>query len=455
MEAKEEPLSKASVQGFWGLPKFVVLFALGFLGFVVLPGLNVFLFWAYLPGSFDFLWPKRRRLVSVDGLQQGAQWTSSSGSTAIREKFPQPLNCTAADIPEGWSMDPIPLNQLEDFCDEPPCIIPPQSKSTQQKKAILNPVRLKRIKAELDTLDPSDGTIVLTLLNFGYAFLFVNFVCGCETRGIKIRDSMLVVSIDREGYDLARKMGFAVVSSDYITKGTKWTIDSSAPETFTSGDYFWLAGMMNVFLADIQSFGYNVLLQDADVTWRHDPRPYLNRPEAAEFDVQAMSDGASTNGRHDKTFNGGFLWYRNNCKAKKWLETLRSLVDWILWMNSDQQAVNRLLTDSHFKGLKSHQLDKDLFINGNRWQPWRINPKRPVPLSGMVWHASWTHNHYLKMTKLLVVGEWHISTCRWYNESIIPKFNFTKELEGYGKDEYGHTEEILKELIQPHWVVKK
>lgn len=371
------------------------------------------------------------------------------------DEYPQPLNCTSKDIPEGWSIDPIPLDKLRDFCEEKICVIPKSTRTVVQKmkRAILNPVRLQQMKKELDSLNPPDGTIILTLLNAGYLFLFVNFVCGCEARGIKIRDSMLLVTVDMKGYYLARKMGFAVMHSKYIKDSGGFVIGSEAPKEFSGGDYFWLAGMMNVFAADVLSFGYNVLLQDADVTWRHDPRLYLNRPEAFEFDVQAMRDGpkAKPGVRYDRAYNGGFLWYRNNCRVKKYMETLRNLVDWILWVRTDQQVVNRLLTDSHFKGLKIHQLDSDLFVNGIRWDPWRKKPNRPLPLNGLVWHASWTHNHFLKMTKFLVIGEWHISTCRWYDPNLIPDFNFTKELQVYGKDEFGHTEEILEELLRPHW----
>jgi len=369
--------------------------------------------------------------------------------------YPNPLNCSQEDIPEGWSMDPIPLNELRDFCEVKVCSIPGQNRRQVQKmkKVILNPVRLEQMKKELDRLNPPEGTVILTLLNTGYLFLFVNFVCGCEARGINIRDSLLLVTVNMEGYYLARKMGFAVMNTQYIKDSGGYDIDPNAPESFSGGHYFWLAGMMNVFAADVLSFGYNVLLQDADVTWRHDPRPYLNRPEAAEFDVQAMKDGATARPgtRYDRAYNGGFLWYRNNCRVKKYMETLRSLVNWILWVRTDQQVVNRLLTDSHFKGLKIHQLDEDLFVNGNRWDPWKMKPNRKLPLEGLVWHASWTHNHFLKMTKFLVVGEWHISNCRWYDPDIIPDFNFTKELQVYGKDEFGHTEEILNALIRPYW----
>merc|ERR550534_574025 len=214
----------------------------------------------------------------------------------------------------------------------------------------MNPIRLERVKAELATLDPVGGTVILTLLNFAYAFLFTNFVCGCEARGIKIRDSMLVVTTDQQGLDLARKMGFAVVFTDWVLED--YEIDSNAPENFSKGDYFWLAGMMNIFLSDIHSFGYNVLIQDADVTWPYDPRPYLHRPEAAEYDIQAMPDGSSSN--RDKKWNGGFLWYRNNCKARSFLSSLANIAEWILYTRSDQAVINRLLMDPHFKGINVH-----------------------------------------------------------------------------------------------------
>lgn len=367
----------------------------------------------------------------------------------IIKKLPTPLTCTAKDLPPGWPTpdSPLVLEDLENFCDGMDRCHMNNRKTREQKEAIRNPIRLERVKAELATLDPAGGTVILTLLNFAYAFLFTNFVCGCEARGIKIRDSMLVITTDQQGLDLARKMGFAVVFTDWVLED--FEIDSNAPENFSKGDYFWLAGMMNVFLADVHSFGYNVLIQDADITWRYDPRPWLHRPEAAQYDVQAMADGASNN--RDKHYNGGFLWYRNNCKARAFLSSLSNIVEWILFIRSDQVVINRLLQDPHFSGISVHKLDRDKFINGNRWDPWRIKPKRPLPLEGMVWHASWTHNHFLKMTKFLVIGEWHISNCRWYDPDIIPDFNFTKEFQDYGKDEFGLTAAVMETLINPKW----
>lgn len=365
-------------------------------------------------------------------------------------EYPNLLTCTAKDLPDGWPTpdSPLVLGDLgSNICNDMERCTLPHRKYLERKNSIMKPVRFERLEAELAKLNPIGGTIILTLLNFGYAFLFANFVCGCESRGIEIRNSMIVISTDEQGYNFARKLGFAAVFTDWILED--YEIDSKAPENFSKGDYFWLAGMMNVFLADIHSFGYNVLIQDADVTWRYDPRPYLHRPEAAEFDIQAMSDGASSN--RDKKWNGGFLWYRNNCKTRAFLSSLENIVEWILFTRSDQAIINRLLQDPHFEGINVHTLDTEKFLNGNRWDPWRMKPNRPLPLHGMVWHASWTHNHFLKMTKLLVVGEWHIASCRWYNRSIIPDFDFKKEFGKYGKDEVGHVRELIEVLMKPRW----
>merc|ERR550534_3284239 len=103
----------------------------------------------------------------------------------------------------------------------------------QQKEAIMKSVRIKRFREALAQLDPMGGTVILTMLNFAYAFLFTNFVCGCEKRGIRIRDSMLVVTTDEKGYDLAKKMGFVTILTDWVTNS--YNIDSRAPKTFSSG----------------------------------------------------------------------------------------------------------------------------------------------------------------------------------------------------------------------------
>jgi len=55
----------------------------------------------------------------------------------------------------------------------------------------------------------------------------------------------------------------------------------------------------------------------------------------------------------------------------------------------------------------------------------------------------------MKMSKLLVVGEWHIANCKWYDPHIIPDFNFTIEFKDGG--EFKNTEELMKTLVKPTW----
>jgi len=143
---------------------------------------------------------------------------------------------------------------------------------------------------------------------------------------------------------------------------------------------------MTTFLSDVHSFGFNVLIQDADVTWRQDPRQWLSRPEASDFDAQIMSDGRPEN--RDKKYNSGFMWYRNNCKARAFLSSLSNIVEYILTFTSDQQAVNRLLATSYFSALNVSVLDPEKFVNGHLWNPWGMNPNHLLSLEAIVWHPS-------------------------------------------------------------------
>jgi hypothetical protein len=157
----------------------------------------------------------------------------------VGRKWPHPLVCTKANIPENWTATPLVLNDLVNFCTNKfRCSLPSKVKKRKlaEKDAIMKPIRMERFRAALDKLDPMGGTVILTLLNFAYAFLFSNFVCGCEKRGIKIRDSMLVITTDQQGYNLAKKMGFVAVHTDWVTETFK--INMEAPPTFSQGDYF-------------------------------------------------------------------------------------------------------------------------------------------------------------------------------------------------------------------------
>jgi len=139
-----------------------------------------------------------------------------SESISRSPKYNKRLNCSAEDLPAGMPTpdSPLKLEQLKYFCSTSgvPCLTTAESKS--EKMAIMDPVRLDRIRTALEKLNPVGGTVILSMLNYGYAFLFTNFVCGCELRGITIRDSMIVVTTGTKAFELATKMGFAVVSTD-------------------------------------------------------------------------------------------------------------------------------------------------------------------------------------------------------------------------------------------------
>jgi len=140
-------------------------------------------------------------------------------------------------------------------------------------------------------------------------------------------------------------MGVHIVANEWIDASKK-QIDSGASEAFGKGDYKFIAGAMNLVLSDLILMGYNVLMQDVDIAWVQDPRPYLHA--RTEFDIQVVSDGRA---RHlDKKRNGGFVYYRHNCRTRVYAGTLTKCMAHIIWRRSDQIIMNRLLDNENLKG---------------------------------------------------------------------------------------------------------
>jgi len=368
-------------------------------------------------------------------------------------------------LPDGFSKVPFNITDLENRCPDDPynatCTIPEWAWREAAKVVI--PERLPALIEVMEEFDPNQKDIVLVTINYGYAFLFVNWVCSVKRLGLDPKNFTLVIVAEKKSAELAKQMGFRFVSvRDWLRHKSK-SISTKAMETFGLGDYKWIAGIMNLYLTDLIDLGYNVLMQDADVTWNRNPMPYLVSSD--NYDILLVEDITLKHEEDerprllDKQRNGGFLFYQNNCRTRIYAATLRNCIVHIFWRRSDQVIMNRLLESYRFKGIQVGYLPRDLFLNGNRWKPYGLQQKEHVPWNPYIFHASWTQDMNDKILKFVSVSQWY-STCDIFDMDLVPDVNMSKKFTHY-KGDFVHNaditdwhyiaEKLIGNLLKPYW----
>ena len=150
--------------------------------------------------------------------------------------------------------------------------------------------RRREIQSLLSHIDPQNKNIpiLLIVLNYGYSYLFLNWVCGVEYNGISapndIRQHTLVVTTDLKAKQLVESKGFIAYYPQWLGKLVK-RIDSKASARFANGPHRWTVSMQIATLNDLIQLGYDVILQDSDIVWNKNPTPYLTRIQMRSIDL--------------------------------------------------------------------------------------------------------------------------------------------------------------------------
>jgi len=321
----------------------------------------------------------------------------------------------------------------------------------------VKPKRQSLLVKAMENFDSGENDIVLITINAGYVFLFINWVCSVKKLGLDPTAFTLVIIVEPKSESLVRRMGFNYVSVyDWLGKAKR--ISSAAPEAFALGDYKWIAAILNLYMIDLIDLGFNVLMQDVDVTWNRNPMQYFNKNPSFDILVVEDSKWSEHHKRYsDKARNGGFVFYRANCRTQVYTGTLKNSIVHILWMRSDQTIMNRLLDNYRFQGIRVGFLPKDLFLNGHRWSDWGTRRSDPLPWNPYIYHTSWTAGISDKVFKLMSIEQW-FNNCEFFDAGLVPSINITEKLRKYvtyfgDEDTYDWlhvAEKLLGNILKPY-----
>eukprot|EP01084_Bolivina_argentea_P313711 543295_1 len=303
---------------------------------------------------------------------------------------------------------------------------------------------LKQLLHSHNILPTDKDPIVLMVINRGYLYLFYNFVCSLQYNSIQhVKERILVIPTDKQTQKAIQKANIMTFYPSFLGEKMLNQIDPKMARSFSLGAHRWIVSFQIAFLNDLLNLGYNVLLQDSDIIWMRNAFLYLRQPHLRHLDIQMSVDG-----RMDfrGPGNSGFLYIKQNCKTKRFVNTMIRLIGLIMVGRSDQVLWNMLLDEYVFRQIHFETLDTQYFICG-----YQINLDRGIsggklPHNTIIVHASWTTDQFDKIQKFYMSNTWYFNQekCpQLYKYELLPDL---KERRSVIRDKMQPQEKKFKEL---------
>ncbi len=301
------------------------------------------------------------------------------------------------EIPAGDQWAPIRFHHRERL------EVPPKVAETARWVALMQADDDTRFEEAVEgltsRLDVSGGAVIVMTFDNRFALLFENWVASCDRSGIDVRQRSLVFPTDRAAFERAESLGFIAYFDERSTLLQEMT------ESGKYGDRSWTSYMyhQNWVIQRVLQLDLEILFQDVDVIWRHDPLPVLAAQGADGADIQAMYDGP--NPRFQPLYaNSGFLYFANTDRVREFWAEMYERHDMVGYYRSQQEPLNVLLAAHAHRGMRVVLLDQDQFANGHRFCGGRTRPEDP-----WVVHHSWTKNLAGKLDRYVANGHWYLS----------------------------------------------
>lgn len=247
-------------------------------------------------------------------------------------------------------------------------------------------------------LDLGAGAVVGMTCDRRFAQLVENWVTGCDRAGIEVRSRTIVFTTDDDAARRIDALGL-VVHYDEQSEALAAMRPSRQYGDRPYVDYMY---HQNWAIHTLLDLGVDVLFQDVDLVWRHDPLPLLRDQAAAGADVQAMYDGP--NPRFQPLYaNSGFLYFRRSDRVRAFWDEVFGRHDMVGAYRSQQEPLDIILAVYAARGLRVVLLDEERFANGHLYCGGRTPPSDP-----WVVHHSWTPDLDTKFDRYLDNGHWYL-----------------------------------------------
>jgi hypothetical protein len=252
------------------------------------------------------------------------------------------------------------------------------------------------VPAVLRRLDLSRGVLTVMTCDDRFSILFANWAAACDRHGIDVRATTLVFATDEAARDRIESLGFVA----YFDHDSQLLREMTHSGVY--GDQAWVGYMyhQNWVIAQVLALGVDVLFQDVDVVWRHDPVPTLQAQAAEGAGVQVMYDGP--NERFQPLYaNSGFMYFRDTQQVREFWAEVCAHNELVGYYRSQQEPLNVILAAHAHRGLDVRVLDEDRFANGHLYGHGRTPPEDP-----WVVHLSWTRDLATKLERFAAHHLW-------------------------------------------------
>jgi len=366
-------------------------------------------------------------LLSADRLPRAQNRASAGTSTDPDEA--DPLEYSNGYRVEGFPSKPLSLEDAQ-VCnptinivldghwkcpEDPTCKAckPKQMERYYELVGILDSPEYKESRMAMLRQKFGDGgnpaerkVIVVSAVNMGQLYLFLNWACSCELIGLDPRSFTIVVPTDDEAAAALEKAGFTIIPPDWTRKLSRG-ITSSYRGAANVGGHADINNVLLIVANDVLSgLRHNIILHDVDIAWITDIREYLVNA-GKRRDILGMS---APFWKAKGGVNTGFVYLRYNERTTIFMETLKNIA--AVKKDSDQELFNIMLRHREFTQLAYRILPQNVFYkySGRR-------AKRPGP-EAMLYHAVGNHKRF----SFIFHGQWSFNeTCSVYDAEIDRK----------------------------------
>jgi len=302
------------------------------------------------------------------------------------------------------------------------------------------PVIRDKLKVYLDEVMGSNDKkeVMVMCLNDGMMDLLLNLACSADRYKLDF-SNMLVFASSYKGMESLQQVGIPAFYDEAMG-----SMPDQAARAY--GDPIFMKMMVlkvvSVYLT-LQT-GYDVIFQDVDLVWFHEPLPYLDTPENAHIDLFMMDDGARVV-RYTPFFgNSGFYYMRRTERMVRFMHQFFVSLEIVVVSHSHQESMLQLVGDNHRTlNMGLHILDDNLFPQGKVFH--RNKPVMTLIVTGKIdsilFHMCWTKNREDKVKYFKNIGMWYLKDectagdhqTRGIRETIMNQVTFEK-LEQFDKN---------------------
>jgi len=306
------------------------------------------------------------------------------------KKYIDPLDDNLPDMLENFPKKPLTSKDIN-LCDHSrhtlfdggyytcegdkscrKCRVSPMERYLNITNSLMKPSRTAQRKLQVFNKfgPPAPGNIVfISTLNSGQLYLFLNWVCSLEKIHIDATGLILMVPTDRKTHDYLVRLGFLVVSIDWLADLQKPIGKGYKSDKANIGGHSDINNVGWILANEVLQSGYDIVLQDVDAIWKSDIRPFLR---SAGLRRDLLGSGCRFTDKAKYPINTGFLYFRNSFKSKVFFQTLVNVGE--LKLTSDQQLFNMVLLFHRFSDLEFRVLPYKFFYTFYG----RSNPPQPT-----------------------------------------------------------------------------